>query len=197
MRFNIKLLLFSNLLLGLLLPLNSIAFDTQNGTVEGIVLDAETGNPISYVYLFIEDVNRGQTSHSDGTFTFKEIPAGSYTLKMQRIGYQTQTQPIKVPADDTLKVTLSMQSTVLSNEGIEVTGHRERGSNTHLENAVQSVSGEVLRQNLSTTLANTLEDVPGLSTRSMGTAPGRPVMRGLGGERLMILQDGERTGDVS
>nr|NIR64109.1 TonB-dependent receptor plug domain-containing protein [candidate division Zixibacteria bacterium]NIT57090.1 TonB-dependent receptor plug domain-containing protein [Fodinibius sp.]NIS46009.1 TonB-dependent receptor plug domain-containing protein [candidate division Zixibacteria bacterium]NIU14132.1 TonB-dependent receptor plug domain-containing protein [candidate division Zixibacteria bacterium]NIV12031.1 TonB-dependent receptor plug domain-containing protein [Fodinibius sp.] len=31
----------------------------------------------------------------------------------------------------------------------------------------------------------------------MGTAPGRPVMRGLGGERLMILQDGERTGDVS
>lgn len=197
MRFNIQLLLFSILFLGLSLPQITIASDTQTGTVEGIVLDAETGDPISYVYLFIEDINRGQTSHSDGTFTFKDIPAGNYTLKMQRIGYQTQTQPIEVPADDTLKVTLSMQSTVLSNEGIEVTGQRERGSSNHLENAVQSVSGEALRQNLSTTLANTLEDVPGLSTRSMGTAPGRPVMRGLGGERLMILQDGERTGDVS
>lgn len=197
MGFNIRLLLFSILLLGLVLPLNSIASDSQIGTVEGIVLDAETGDTISYVYLFIEDINRGQTSHSDGTFTFKDIPTGNYTLKMQRIGYQTQTQPIEIPADDTLKITLTMQSTVLSNEGIEVTGQRERGSSNHLENAVQSVSGEALRQNLSTTLANTLEDVPGLSTRSMGTAPGRPVMRGLGGERLMILQDGERTGDVS
>jgi iron complex outermembrane receptor protein len=189
--------LFSVLLLGWLLPINILASDTQTGTIKGVVIDAETGDPISYAYLFIVDINRGQTSHSDGTFTFKDIPAGTYTIKMQRIGYRTQTQPIEVPADDTLKVTLSIQPTILSNEGIEVTGQRERGSSTHLENAAQSISGEALRQNLSTTLANTLEDVPGLSTRSMGSTPGRPVMRGLGGERLMILQDGERTGDVS
>src|SRR5690625_7721716 len=31
----------------------------------------------------------------------------------------------------------------------------------------------------------------------MGTAPGRPVIRGLGDERVLILRDGERTGDVS
>src|SRR5690625_7400197 len=31
----------------------------------------------------------------------------------------------------------------------------------------------------------------------MGTAPGRPVIRGLGDERVLILRAGERTGDVS
>lgn len=181
----------------LILPLLSNASYAQNSTIEGIVIDADTGEPISYAYLFLEGINRSQNSHSDGTFTFKDVPEGTYTIKMQRIGYKTRTQEIEVASDDTLKLTLTMTPTILDNEGVEVTGQRERGSSNHLENAAQNISGEELRQNLSTTLANTLEEVPGLSTRSMGTAPGRPVMRGLGGERLMILQDGERTGDVS
>lgn len=187
------------LVLGILwlLPQLSNASDIQNSTIEGIVIDADTGEPISYAYLFLEGIKRSQTSHSDGTFTFKDVPEGTYTLKMQRMGYKTQSRTIEVTSDDTVKVTLTMTPTILDNEGIEVVGQRDRGSNNHLENAAQNISGEELRQRLSTTLANTLDEVPGLSTRSMGTAPGRPVMRGLGGERLMILQDGERTGDVS
>jgi iron complex outermembrane receptor protein len=180
-----------------LLPQSLAASELQNSTLTGVVIDEETGEPISYAYLFLEGINRGQTTHSDGTFTFKNIPNGTYSIKMQRIGYQTQSRTIEVPANDTLKITLSMTPTILNNEGIEVVGHRHRESSNHLENATQTISGQTLRQNLSLTLANTLEDIPGLSTRSMGTAPGRPVMRGLGGERLMILQDGERTGDVS
>jgi iron complex outermembrane receptor protein len=180
-----------------LLPQSLAASELQNSTLTGVVIDEETGEPISYAYLFLEGINRGQTTHSDGTFTFKNIPNGTYSIKMQRIGYQTQSRTIEVPANDTLKITLPMTPTILNNEGIEVVGHRHRESSNHLENATQTISGQTLRQNLSLTLANTLEDIPGLSTRSMGTAPGRPVMRGLGGERLMILQDGERTGDVS
>lgn len=179
----------------LVLPPLSNASYAQNGTVEGIVIDAETDEPISYAYLFLGGINRSQTTHSDGTFTFKDIPEGTYSIKLQRIGYKTQT--IEVSIDDTLKVTLTMTPTILEDKGVEVVGQREYGSSNHLENASQNISGASLRQNLSTTLANTLEDIPGLSTRSLGSAPGRPVMRGLGGERLMILQDGERTGDVS
>ena len=180
-----------------LLPQSLAASELQNSTLTGIVIDEETGEPISYAYLFLEGINRAQTTHSDGTFTFKNIPGGTYSIKMQRIGYQTKSQTIEVTANDTLKITLSMKPTILDNEGIEIVGHRHRESSNHLENATQTISGQTLRQNLSSTLANTLEDIPGLSTRSMGTAPGRPIMRGLGGERLMILQDGERTGDVS
>ncbi len=181
----------------LVLPPLSNASYSQSTTIEGIVIDAETGDPISYAYLFLEEINRSQSTHSDGTFTFKDIPEGTYSIKMQRIGYKTQSRTIEVAPGDTLKTTLAMTPTILDNEGVEVVGQRDRGRSNHLENAARNISGETLRQSLSTTLANTLDDVPGLSTRSMGTAPGRPVMRGLGGERLMVLQDGERTGDVS
>ncbi|MEL7834224.1 TonB-dependent receptor [Fodinibius sp. Rm-B-1B1-1] len=194
MMFVAKNFLLFLLLLGMLQPIAGFA---QNSTVTGTVVDDETDEPVSYAYLFMEGINRGQTTHSDGSFTFKDVPAGTYSIKMQRIGYKTRSQSIEVPSNDTLRITFRITPTILDNVGVEVIGQSERGGNGHLENATQTISGETLRQNLSTTLSGTLEDMPGVSTRSMGTAPGRPVMRGLGGERLMILQDGERSGDVS
>lgn len=173
------------------------ADDAASGTITGTVIDRETEEPIPYAYVYLEGANKTQTSHSDGTFEFKNVSAGEYTITAQRIGYGTLSQTVEVPEEGTVEVEIRLQPSALSSEAIEIVGERERGRNSHLENATQRISGTDLRQNLGTTLASTLEDVPGLSSRSMGTAPGRPVMRGLGGERLMILQDGERTGDVS
>ena len=58
-------------------------------------------------------------------------------------------------------------------------------------------SGSKLRQNLSRTIAETIDYEPGIAQRSMGPAPARPVLRGLGGDRLLVIEDGERTGDLS
>src|SRR5688500_1768381 len=46
-------------------------------------------------------------------------------------------------------------------------------------------------------LGATLEGQPGVSSRSLGPAPARPVIRGLDGDRVQILQDGQRLGDLS
>jgi iron complex outermembrane receptor protein len=46
-------------------------------------------------------------------------------------------------------------------------------------------------------LGATLENQPGVASRSFGPAPARPVIRGLDGDRVLILQDGQRLGDLS
>src|SRR5574339_972108 len=46
-------------------------------------------------------------------------------------------------------------------------------------------------------LGATLESQPGVAARSFGPAPARPVIRGLDGDRVLILQDGQRLGDLS
>jgi iron complex outermembrane recepter protein len=46
-------------------------------------------------------------------------------------------------------------------------------------------------------LGATLESQPGVAARSFGPAPARPVIRGLDGDRVQILQDGQRMGDLS
>src|SRR5687767_15865282 len=46
-------------------------------------------------------------------------------------------------------------------------------------------------------LGATLENQPGVASRSFGPTPARPVIRGLDGDRVLILQDGQRMGDLS
>jgi iron complex outermembrane receptor protein len=59
------------------------------------------------------------------------------------------------------------------------------------------LSGQELTKQLEGSLGETLENQPGVAVRSFGPAPSRPVVRGLDGDRVVILQDGQRTGDLS
>lgn len=60
-----------------------------------------------------------------------------------------------------------------------------------------TLSGRRLRASLGRTIAETLAGEPGLSQRTMGPAPARPVLRGFSGNRLLVLEDGASTGDLS
>ncbi|HEY7191519.1 MAG TPA: TonB-dependent receptor plug domain-containing protein [Vicinamibacterales bacterium] len=59
------------------------------------------------------------------------------------------------------------------------------------------LSGQELSKQLESSLGATLESQPGVAARSFGPAPSRPVIRGLDGDRVLILQDGQRLGDLS
>lgn len=167
------------------------------GRIEGFVFDRETSEPVAYAYVFLEEINRTTTAHSDGSFSFRDVPEGEYTLTVQRMGYRTLTQKVELNEDDTATVEVSLQPTVLQSESIEVVAEDGTTGRSSIEHASQSLSGTRLRQNLGNTLSKSLEELAGFESRTMGSATARPVMRGLGGERVLILQDGERTGDVS
>lgn len=165
--------------------------------LEGRVLDAETGEPLAYVYLHMEEINRVATSDREGRFELNNIPEGNYTLVLHRIGYNDRKRSIEVDPDDPPDLEVLMNPSVLSGETVEITGRQEGLRGSHLEDASVSVVGRELRKDLGSTLAETLNKQPGFAQRSMGAAPSRPVIRGLGDSRVLILQDGERTGDVS
>ncbi|HUP52075.1 MAG TPA: TonB-dependent receptor plug domain-containing protein [Longimicrobiales bacterium] len=59
------------------------------------------------------------------------------------------------------------------------------------------MAGDELQRRLQSTVAATLASEPGLATSGMGPATARPVIRGLSGDRVLMLEDGARVGDVS
>ncbi len=186
------------LVLLLLASASSIqASGTKASVIQGVSYDRETGQTLGFVYLYLEELNRTAVAHTDGHFEFVNVPAGTYTLSASRIGYRPASVQINVPQNDTLTIEIRLTPSVMTGEGIVVTGDKDFTLGSELEHVSKSISGNSLRRDLSGTLAKTLEDIPGLDSRTMGAAPARPVIRGLGGERVLILQDGARTGDVS
>jgi iron complex outermembrane recepter protein len=167
------------------------------GTIEGVVLDYETREPVTFAYLHLEEINRTTTTDRNGYFRLRNVPSGNYTLIIHRIGYMSLNQTITVEGDEVSELVLEMRSTVLSGDAIQVVADAEQTIGSGLEHASVKIIGDKLRRNLDATLSSTLSNEPGISERSMGVAPGRPVIRGLGDERVLILEDGQRTGDVS
>lgn len=99
----------------------------------------------------------------------------------------------------TLSVSFSViayaQSSSNSSLQIEVTGSQE--SNTSILTPTKILQGNELLDKLGTTLGATLGNELGVSQTGYGVGSSRPVIRGLEGARVQILQNGLSIGDVS
>ena len=68
----------------------------QTGTVYGKVTDAQTGLPVARVQVFIFSLDFGGLSQQNGRYLLQNVPAGTHTLTVARIGYQTLQAQIVV-----------------------------------------------------------------------------------------------------
>ncbi len=163
-------------------------------TLRGKVIDQLSGVPLSYSLIEVINSESSATAGRNGRFVVKHLPTGNTILKISRIGYQTKQLELKLSKADTLVIKL-IPSAINLNELIVTNKQKFIGGN--IQGSSMKLSNRKLQENLSSTLASTIEKLPGISTRSMGAAPSRPVIRGLGGKRVMIMQDGIPTGDAS
>ncbi len=188
-------IIFINILFSVLISFLAVA-QNSSFSISGTINETGSSEPVSFSYIHLEELNRTAVSNIDGEFELENIPTGTYTLTTHRIGYRTQSRKVEL-IDSDLKLIIYLNASILSSEAIEVVGDSDELSGSGLEHASKKVFGSELRRNLGSTLSETLTNLPGFDQRSNGAAPGRPVIRGLGGERVMILQDGINSGDVS
>ena len=164
--------------------------------LSGTITDSKTSEPISFAYVHVEELNRTSVADANGEYEIKNMPSGTFILSIHRIGYRTKTQKITITDLDKV-INIRLNPTVLGSQSVDVVGKDENLEGSKLEHASKKVFGSDLRRNLGNTLSQTLSNLAGFDERKMGSAPGRPVIRGLGDERVLILQDGIRSGDVS
>ena len=170
----------------------------RNISISGQVIDAETETSLVDVHVSLlrdaEGISLFRTGRA-GQFRFDKIAPGTYTLRFKRVGYETLDQEIVVNADSTaitvkLKHSPHQLGEVVVTPGDEEHAHFEKTTDLNL-------SAQELDQQMGATIAETLSGEVGMAQRTMGRAAARPVVRGMGGDRLLILEDGRRTGDKS
>lgn len=164
-------------------------------SIRGVVVDSASGEPLPGAMVRIVEINRQDLTHDDGVFHLSRVPAGSYTLLIERLGHAPREVPVSVPP--TGPVTILLSQSALDLPGLLVTATLGARSRTEAHALSQVIGGRELQRDLDVTLAETLEGRAGLASASMGPAPARPVIRGLSGNRILVLEDGERVGDVS
>ncbi len=156
-------------------------------------MNSLNGDLLAGATVVIDELKREVVSGPDGTFRFDNIAPGRYHVWVRAQGYSSRRTEIVVPAPAPveLRVDFDLHFQEVASVSAEVRSQFDAFQPTTV------LSGQELTKQLESSLGATLENQPGLSSRSFGSAPSRPVIRGLDGDRVQILQDGQRTGDLS
>jgi hypothetical protein len=101
--------------------ISSISFAGTTGKVAGTVKDAQSGEPLAGVNVFLDGTSLGAATDVDGTYFIINIIPGKYTVKVLYVGYQEYTiSNVEVKTDLTTLLDVELQSEIMTSEAITV-----------------------------------------------------------------------------
>jgi iron complex outermembrane receptor protein len=167
------------------------------GSVTGVVVDSASGLPVIAAEVRLAELHRLERTHEDGRFEFRNVPAGQYSLTARRIGYGVVSRTITVAPSEAVDLRLAVTTAAVTLAPTVVTGALTERPGEEVLSPTAVLSGAALDRKLDATLAASLQSQPGVSISSISPSTARPVIRGLGGDRIVVLEDGQRPGDLS
>ena len=175
------------------LVLSAAAASAQTGSLTGKVT-RDNGDVMAGATVMIDELRRETFTGPDGSYAFADVPVGRYHVSVRAEGYSTpRTEVTVTPQGATLDLIVSLDLHFA--EIVSVSPNARPAFESYQPTSV--LAGQDLHKQMAETLGATLKDEPGVAMRSLGAGPARPVIRGLDGDRIAILQDGQRSGDLS
>ena len=110
------------------------------GTVTGQVLETSSQQAIDGAQVFITALNQGTLTRQNGRYLVVNVPVGTHSLSVQRLGYQTQTQQITVTDGGTAVADFQLESEVLGLDEIVVTGTAGQARRREVGNSIVSMN---------------------------------------------------------
>jgi iron complex outermembrane receptor protein len=179
--------------LALVAALFAASAAAQTGSISGKVA-RDNGDAMAGATVMIDELRRETFTGADGAYTFPDVPVGNYHVSVRAEGYSTpRTEVTVTPAGATLDLIVSLDLHFA--EIVSVSPNARPAFESYQPTSV--LMGQDLHKQIGETLGATLKEEPGVAMRSLGAGPARPVIRGLDGDRIAILQDGQRSGDLS
>ena len=173
----------------------SIKVFGQEYKIKGKVVDEQDNEPLVGVSLLIEKLKTGSSTDINGEFEFKNVSQGTYSIKVSYIGHKTIVKTISVPLKGDLVIALKEGSVDL--QEVVVTGNPFASDLKDVSQSTLTMASLDLQIKRSSNIAQTLNYQPGIAMRSNGIANARPVIRGFSNNRVLILENGLRMGDLS
>lgn len=149
-------------------------------TISGSIKDLDTGLPLEYANVYINTGINGTSTDSRGFFQLSKVCKGKQQLTLSHIGCEAKQVFIQITSDTIFNIT--MEHSTNNIEGIVVRGKSTQNSKT--------IDKQNITDNANKNLSNMLESINGLSTIKNGSGVSKPVVNGLYGNRLTILNNG-------
>jgi len=165
----------------------SVTVLAQNG-LHGTVRNGLTNRPLRGVTISIPDMHIAVVADSLGRYRLTTIPAGNYLLETSLPGYESTIEMVNIKGETKKDIHLTPAAQQLKE--VVVTGLGRATDKQTTPVSITSVSNNYLLENSATNVIDAIAKTPGVSGITDGQSITKPVIRGLGYNRVLTLNDG-------
>ena len=160
-------------------------------TITGRVLDAETGEPIEWCSGLEHSGHLAFLTDSDGRFTVTVVALPAEFV-LSHVSYKSLTIAVTKETLTRGELAFRLQPRVYKMETVEVTADRFSFVPERSPAPVSIISHDRIARENPINLGEMLTAVPGVEVSKTGPWSTKPVIRGMGGDRVLVLVDGHR-----
>ncbi len=171
----------------LVICLYAVTLSAQN-VISGKITNNANNAALAGATVYFPDIKTGAVSQEDGTYTIKNIPSGSYVVEVSFIGFATQSKSIKTKGN--IAANFSLAPSVYQTKEVVITGTLKALERQHSPQPITEVTNEYLAENSSTNVIDAIATTSGVSGMTDGQSITKPIIRGLGYNRVLTLSDG-------
>lgn len=180
--------------LALVLDPSAAHAEVSDNSLTVSVIDAVTEAPIDGAQIEVSSGDSAvarATTDREGLASFAEMPNHAARLTVRRTAYLTST--IELAPRTAASVEVRLVRDPIDADEVIVIVDREPPAGFQPATAMEGLD---LQKHLGSSVPDTLASVPGVAVAFNGPGAAQPTIRGLAGDRVLVLEDGFRTGDL-
>ena len=159
-------------------------------SLTGKITDDEDHRAVIGASIYMPDLKRGAVTDINGNYIIQNLPKGNFLIECKYIGYGTVVRPVQISG--AIILDLSISSLVIELNEVVVTGLSHSSELKSNPIPVSTLDNRALTENISTNLIDNISKKAGVNQISTGPAISKPVIRGLGYNRIILLNNGIR-----
>lgn len=153
--------------------------------VKGKVIASENNQPIAHAQIKIANQHTVLSNHQ-GEYIIQNLCEGTVNLYLSHISYKAQHQSFTIQKDTIITLFMDNKSVELETVGVQSVVAKKNSQSGY------KISQEKIKLSQGNNLAEVLANIDGVSVLKTGTNISKPVLNGLFGNRLILLNNGVR-----
>ncbi|MEY2828592.1 MAG: hypothetical protein RIQ33_450, partial [Bacteroidota bacterium] len=156
-------------------------------SILGNVKDKVKKSAISNASIYLPDLKMATTTDLNGNFKFENLPKTKILIQISCIGYQNKIEFIN---DSISTINIELEPSIKEISEIVITGISHSSEKNRTPVSISIISHQTLLQTASSNIIDALAQHPGISQVTTGNGISKPVIRGLGYNRVVVINDG-------
>lgn len=157
--------------------------------IQGRVTDTANNTGIAFADVYFPQLDKGTITDENGNFTIDKLPNGTYKFVCSIMGYESYSEDLTIPFNTPISITLKASAIEMEEIIVSTPFHKLQRDNVM---KVEHANVSELKSAGAVTLADGISNIAGVENISTGVSIGKPVIRGLSSNRVLVYTQGVR-----